>query len=320
MPTRRVLSSLFTPDEIAQLTARSDLHGAWAVLFTWGVIAACFTVLSWFANPLVFVGVVVVLGGRQLALAVLAHESAHRSLFRTPWLNDFVGDWLCARLVWTDVRRYRVHHLRHHSHTGTGRDPDMSLVTPFPITRKSLAKKFLRDLTGQTAPRRIAAQFLMDIGVFEYTVAAKVTHRPRAGRSSWDYAREGVRNLSGVVLTNLALAGVLAAFGQASLYWAWAVAYLTTFSLYIRIRSIAEHACLEESPDMFRNTRTTTAGLLARMTFVPHRVNYHLEHHLMAAVPFYRLPRLHSLLRERGMAGEPPNYAQVLRLASSRIT
>lgn len=316
--TRRVLSSLFTPDEIAQLTVRSDWRGAAMVLFTWLVIATSFSVLAVFPNPLVFIGVVIVLGGRQLALAILAHEAAHRSLFRTPWLNDFVGDWPCARLIWTEVSRYRIHHLRHHNHTGTERDPDMSLVTPFPTSRKSLAKKFFRDLSGQTAPRRMAAQLLMDIGVFEYTVAAKVTPRPRAGRTVLDYAREGVRNTTGVVLTNLALVGILAAFGEAWLYWAWVVAYMTTFSLYIRIRSIAEHACLEDSPDMFRNTRTTVAGLLARMTVAPYHVNFHLEHHLMAAVPCYRLPRVHALLRERGAVGEPSTYGEVLRLASAR--
>jgi hypothetical protein len=24
------------------------------------------------------------------------HEAAHRALFRTPWLNENVGTWLCA--------------------------------------------------------------------------------------------------------------------------------------------------------------------------------------------------------------------------------
>ena len=70
----------------------------------------------------------------------------------------------------------------------------MSLVTPFPTTQRSLVKKALRDLSGQTGVRRLAAQVLMDIGVFGYTVAAKVDVRPRDGRRWFDYAREGIAN------------------------------------------------------------------------------------------------------------------------------
>jgi fatty acid desaturase len=317
-PARRTPRELFSREEIARLTARSDLAGAWAVLSTWAVIAAAFAVLALFPHPLVFLLVVIVLGGRQLTLAVLSHEAAHRTLFRTPWLNDVVGDWLCARLIWNDVPRYREHHLRHHGHTGTERDPDMSLVTPFPATRRSLLNKFLRDLTGVAGLRRMLGQFLMDIGVLKYTVAAEVERLPRNGRGVLDYTRAGARNMAGFVLSNLMLALVLAMAGGLWLYSAWAVAYLTTFSLFIRIRSIAEHACTERSPDMLRNTRTTRAGWLARMTVAPLSVNYHQEHHLMASVPCYRLPLMHRWLKEKAVVGEPPGYLEVLRLASSR--
>ncbi len=316
--TRRKLSELFSRDEITLLTQRSNLRGAWAVLSAWTVIAACFALLAVFPNPLTFVAVVIVLGGRQLALAIISHEATHRTLFRTPWLNDFIGDWLCARLIWNDLPRYRQHHLKHHTYTGTPADPDISLITNLPTTRQSLRKKFFRDLTGQTGVRRIAAQFLMDIGVYGYTVAAEVTRLPRNGRHWADYARAGLRNMWGVVLVNVLLASALAAAGVLWTYWAWVAAYLTTFSLFIRIRSIAEHACLEQSADMFKNTRTTRAGWLARMTVAPIYVNYHLEHHVMASVPFYRLPLMHKLMRARDAVPVPPGYVDVLRLAASR--
>ena len=316
--TRRKLNEFFTREEITRLTRRSDLHGGFAVLQVWVVIALCSAALAVFPNPLTFVLVVIVLGGRQLALAILSHEAAHRTLFRTPWLNDVVGDWLCARLIWNDVPRYRVHHLKHHSHTGTAADPDVSLTRNLPTTRRSLKNKCIRDLTGQTAVRRLVAQLLMDIGVFGYTVAAEVERLPRNGRRWRDYALSGLQNMGGFVLTNLLLATVLAAAGALWTYWAWVAAYFTTFSLFIRIRSIAEHACLEDSADLFKNTRTTRAGWLARMTVAPMHVNYHLEHHVMASVPFYRLPLMHKLLRAKHAVPVPPGYGDVLRLAASR--
>jgi fatty acid desaturase len=51
----------------------------------------------------------------------------------------------------------------------------------------------------------------------------------------------------------------------------------------------------------------------------PVRVNYHLEHHALAAVPYYRLPQMHRLLRAKGLVSEPPSYWDVLRVASTPL-
>lgn len=308
---------VFSPDELAALTRRSDLAGIAVTAGLWASIAACFALLAWFPNTLVFVLVVVLLGGRQHALAVLGHEAAHRTLCRNERLGDFLGDWLGARWVWQDVPRYRAHHLRHHATTGSDADPDISLATPYPGSRRALRKRVVRDLVGLTGLRRLAAQFLMDIGVFRYTVAAEVERLPQDGRRWHDYLRSGVRHMSGFVLTNLLMLAVLMALGIGWTYLAWAVAYLTTFSLFIRLRAIAEHAGMSRHPDVRRNTRSTRAGWLARLTLAPLNVHYHQDHHLMAAVPCYRLPKLHRLLRERGAVVAPPSYPDVWRAVTA---
>lgn len=314
------VDQLFGPDEIRHLTQRSDLAGWWGVLSTWAVIAACFAVLARWSNPVTYVLVVLVLGGRQLALAILMHEASHRTLFATRALNDGVVDWLCARPVWFDVQRYRHHHLRHHAFTNTERDPDSSLSENFPVERSALVRKLLRDAFGVTGLKRVAGVFLMDIGAMKYTVAADVTYLPRAGRSLWRYAADGMRNMWRMVLTNGLMFGVLWALGCGWVYTAWVVAYLTSFSVYVRIRSIAEHACTERGGDPLRNTRSTRAGWLARATVAPIHVNFHIEHHLMAAVPYFRLQRLHQLLLERGAVQPAPGYLDVLRIATNRTS
>jgi fatty acid desaturase len=123
--------------------------------------------------------------------------------------------------------------------------------------------------------------------------------------------------MTGVVTLNVALALLLAATGHAWLYWAWVAAYMTTFSVFVRVRSLAEHACTAQGTNVFDNTRTTRAGLLARATVAPIRVNYHLEHHLLVAVPYFRLPKVHGMLRERGAAPPPPTYLDVIGTVSS---
>ncbi len=306
-----------TNEEIRALTRRSNLAGAWAIASTWLVIAGSFAALAIWPHPLTFVAAIVVIGGRQLALAILMHEAAHRTLFVKNFWNDVVADWLCAQPMGADVARYKRHHLVHHAHTGTELDPDLDLALAEPMTRRSLIRKIARDLLGLTGLKRVLGQVLIYCGALEYTVGAEAKRIPRNGRRLANYLWAGARNAAGFVVTNLLLLGVLAAAGQLWVYSAWVVAYLTTFSLFLRIRSLAEHACTERSEHPLRNTRSARAGWFARATVAPFRVNYHLEHHLLVAVPYFRLPALHRLLRERGLTGEAPDYVDVLRTVSA---
>jgi fatty acid desaturase len=311
-------TDLLSRDEIRALVAASNAAGFAAVLTSWGIIAATFALLARFPHPLTFVAAVVVLGGRQLALAILMHDASHGSLFRTRWLNEVFADWVCAKPVWNDVARYRRHHLAHHAHTGTELDPDRCLAAAFPVTRASLARKLLRDALGVTGLKRIVGLCAMDLELIAYTVTPEIRRLPR--RPIHEHLAAGARNLVGVVVTNLALAAVLAATGHAWLYAAWAVAFVTSFGVVVRIRSIAEHACTAASADPLRNTRTTIAGPLARLLVAPHRVSYHLEHHLLMTVPYFRLPAMHALLVARGALPEGAvarGYLGVLRLAAN---
>jgi fatty acid desaturase len=270
-------------------------------------------------NPVAWVVALVLLGGRHLGLSILMHECAHQSLFATPWLNDVIGQWLCAAPEWQRLHAYRAHHFKHHARTSLDDDPDLVLAAPFPTTRASLVRKFLRDVTGLAYFRRVAALLLMDAGVLVYTASTGATYaQPRP--SPAQMLKSLVANFGPVLLTNAALFALLAASGHAWLYGVWVLSWATTFSLFVRIRSIAEHAVTETGSDPLKNTRTTQAHVLARLTVAPHHVNYHLEHHLLPKVPHYKLRALHALLRERGAyadATHAPGYLEVLRLAVS---
>lgn len=310
------VADLLSRDEIRAFTTPSNIGGAIAVLGTWLIIAATFVALAVWPDPLTFTGAVILLGGRHLALAVMMHEAAHGTLFRTRWLNEHFVDWLCARPVWSDVARYRKHHLGHHAHTGTDRDPDLALAPLDPMTHASLARKIIRDLTGLAGLRRLAALVLMDAELLKYNVGGKATWNKRGiAFHSWAF----VRNTWKTFATNAALFAILALAGIGWAYLAWLMAWFTTFGLFLRIRMLAEHACLERGSDPLRNTRTTYANLIARATVAPLHVNYHLEHHLLPTTPWFRLPALHRTLVTRGHI--PPSstargYLTVLRTVS----
>lgn len=308
----------FSREEIATLTRRSNARGFLAISTAWLSIAATLAVCVVMPHPIVWLLAVIYLGNRQLALAVLEHEAAHRTLFRHRWLNDHLTDWLCARPIWQHVGKYRSHHNRHHKHAGLADDPDVSLYRSYPSTRAGFARKLLRDMSGLTMLRVVLGLALMDAGVLRWTVANSVERLPQTGRRWWSYPQRFLRNAMGVLITNALLAAVLIGLGHGWLYGLWVAAFMCSFPVFVRIRSIAEHAMLPGGPDIRTNTRTTRAGWLARITVAPMHVNYHLEHHFMASVPYYRLPRLHRMLRERHRITAPPGYAAVLAAASGR--
>jgi fatty acid desaturase len=296
-----------TRDEIRTLTEIRDSRAWLSILVDWGLVGLSFALVAAFPNPLSIVLAIAVIGSRQLGLAILMHDAAHRVLLRNRSWNDWVGNWLCAYPVWNDVHPYRKYHLQHHSKTWTSEDPDLELATPFPISRASLKRKVWRDLSGQTGWKRFLAILNRDLG-------------HSRGRVRRDFGA-GLQALHGVVITNAVLLGLLTLFGHPALYLLWIVAWFTTNSLVMRIRSIAEHAMVPDITDELRNTRTTLARWWERLLIAPNRVNFHLEHHLLMTVPHYNLPRLHRILRSREVLADAcvtDGYWSVLSLAASK--
>jgi len=289
---------------------------SWAmVLSNWTLVFASMAMVAVWTNPLTIVVAVFVIGARQLGMAIVMHEAAHRTLFATRWFNDWVGNWLAAYPVWADVAPYRAYHLVHHAKTGTAEDPDIGLAAPFPITPSSFRRKVWRDLSGQTGWKQMKLVLRRDLGI-----SSKPNQRS-LGMNRGEQPDVGWHKLIPVAVTNLVLLVLLAVAGHAWLYLLWVAAWLTTYRLVTRIRSIAEHGMIPDPLDPLRNTRTTIARWWERLFLAPNHVNYHLEHHLLMTVPAYNLKAFHRLLRERGVlegACVAVGYKGVLQLATSR--
>lgn len=296
------------------LARRSSWKGLALVAHAWIVMIAAGALFVIWPNPLTYVVAVVLIGARQLGLAILMHDAAHGCLHRNLKVNDWVGHWLCGAPTNAALSRYRPYHLQHHKYAQQAEDPDLGLSAPFPITGDSLRRKALRDLTGRTFyKQRIAPTF----AAFS------------------DGAKKGVpfsKTFKGVVsfwspflITNAVLLAVLTAAG---LWWAWLALWLvpmaTWYPLVTRFRNIAEHALVaKDEPDPLRHARTTKANWLERMVIAPYWVNYHCEHHMFMHLPCWNLPKVHKLLAkqgaDRGMLIER-GYAQVLKMASGKQT
>jgi len=310
-----MLRSVLSIEERKELLTINPLRSWWMVASNWVGVFAAMALVAWAPNPITIVLALFIIAARQLGMAIVMHEAAHRTLFRQRSLNDWVGNWLSAYPVWAEVAPYRAYHLVHHSRTGTDQDPDLGLAAPFPITRSSFKRKVWRDLSGQTGWKQARAVFRRDVGW------SRSRNQRSLGMNEGEQPDVGWHKLIPVAVTNLVLLAVLALAGHAELYLLWVVAWLTTYRLVTRLRSIAEHGMVPDRHDPLRNTRTTIARWWERLLLAPNRVNFHIEHHLLMTVPHYNLRRMHRLLRERGVLGQAcltVGYPAVLRLASSR--
>ena len=277
------IRELLTAEELARVTSKDDLRAACIVLFDWAMVIGLFVLAAAFPNPVTMLFTVLLLGGRQMAFGVLVHETGHKSFFTSQSVNDFVATWLSGYWVFSDKDAYMKGHLMHHKDCGTVDDPDLKNFDAYPVSSTSFKRKVLRDITGKIGWRRIVS----------------------IGRSLYRFneLKPGVKKmLAGGVICNLALLLALSVAGFAWLYALWVIAFMTSHMLITRIRQIAEHAAVPDhfDADIRLNTRTIYISWLEALLVAPHGLNFHLEHHLMASVPIYRLRELHQILLDKG--------------------
>ena len=297
---------LLSKEQLKIIRKKRDWINVVSISMNWLQILAAMALFFYFPNALTFLLSVIVIGSRQFALAVLAHDGAHNLLFSNEKINDFVSQWFCAFPLFSDNRPYRPYHLAHHRFTESENDPDLSLSAPFPITKASFRRKVIRDLTGQTGFRR-------------YSIALKSIFSSEADNFAGRIKKISDK-ISGFFISNLVIFSLIAIFSHWSIYFLlWWIPAFTYYSLIVRIRNIAEHSVTPGDTNL-NNTRTTKASLLTRYLLVPHHVNFHLEHHLFTNCPWYNLPKVHEMLK-----GEPlrdkmcieESYFSVLRKATS---
>lgn len=284
------ISDWLSKDELATFTRRSNTKAAATLLFNWGIIALIFAVVAIWTNPLTVVLGTILLGGRQMGLATLMHETGHGTFFKTAGLNQFCGQWLCAYPILADMNDYANAHREHHRHAGTPEDPDLPNYRAYPVSPASFRRKLMRDLTGQTGIKFLAAIFTGRGGDITMGKEKRSSSLPKG------------------ILVNALLFAALFASGAGALYGMWAVAYVIFYPTIARIRQVAEHAGVPDlfDPDPRRNTRTTLASFPERLIFAPNWVNYHGEHHFLASAPCYNLKALHANLESKGYFAQNP--------------
>jgi fatty acid desaturase len=223
--------------------------------------------------------------------AGIAHELHHGTVFFSKKANRILF-FVCSYLTWNNPYYFSVSHRIHHRNIFSQGDVEIYKVLPKPVIL------FVRFV------------------VFDYVGFAKQIVYVVTNLLGWQIHFKGcffgisvIRadrwivafHAAMILLVNVGLSWVLF-FVTGS--WVLAIIFLITpfaGKFLNAIFAIAQHIGLEGSREKGWLYNSRTIILPAPLGFLYANMNYHAEHHLFPYVPYYRLPALNILLKEKGV-------------------
>lgn len=282
-------------DVLADLMQRNDLRG-WiqtiahlGLFFVTGALAylAFENVTAanyWWSVPVLVVALFAhgTIGPFMGLIAI--HELQHRTVFKSKPLNAFF-EQLYAFISWSDYLWYQGSHVRHHQATcHAAYDGEVQLPVKFSTRRwrvwlgllawNPMATWQKLKLVWRHANGRIVGDWYNFV-IPESDAALRRKHR--------NWARKLLIGHSLLALAFLATGHgfLIVVFTFGTFYCGW-LGFLC---------GLPQHFGLNPNiPDFRLNTRTFTCSWLP--AFYYWNMQYHLEHHMYPAVPFYNLPKL----------------------------
>ncbi len=275
-----VAKDLLSLEEKRRLGAKSNVVGLLLVLHAWGLILGSMAFFAWWPNPFTFLLGVMVVGGRQLGLAILMHDAAHWRAYANRTVNDIVGE-IIALPTSTSMAGYRNSHFAHHRELNSDNDPDWTrnIGLPefeFPKPRPTVIGYILQYLSGLKIYSAVSG----------FHKNAETRDIPAL-----------INRARLIFFVALLIAAIAFGFWKQLLLY-WVVPLLTVFLAIRYIRNVAEHYAVEHE-HVLNESRTVLANPVELWLIAPWGLNYHLEHHLFPGIPCFRLAELHKILMTR---------------------
>lgn len=263
-----------------RLTERSTLRAGGHTAAVVALYAAITAVGFALDRPWTWALVVLAQGFVLLGSYSAMHEAAHANLFRSRAANR-VACWFWASTLLTNGSVWRSFHLEHHARTATPDDPEHR----YKVDVTSPWQYLLMPLGG--------LQFFgVQLGESLGTLAGRFPAYVRQGAN-----RGAMRADAALHVLVLAGVGAVAVLEPSILLRAWGGAFLLVTCVLLPGTAINEHYRCAPSGDAFATTRTIVSNRLVR--FLVWNSNFHVEHHLVANVPYHRAPALHAYLEPR---------------------
>ncbi|MBN62078.1 MAG: hypothetical protein CME20_12040 [Gemmatimonadetes bacterium] len=276
-------------DELAQLNKRSNFLGFAQTLGYLGVLAVAagavvYSSLHW---PWYITVLLAVVNGHFWHFLINGfHELIHDSVFKTRWLNRFFLR-VFSFLGWYNHHHFWASHTEHHKYTLHPPD-DLEVVLPARIDFKHIRKTAIvnwRHPYDQLRGKWKTFRGYVPDDTWSTMLFPESDPERRAAFTRWERI---------VFVGHLAIAAAAVAAG----YWGvlLAVTFPKAFGAWLHFFcNSAQHVGLQDKIPDFRLC-CRTIYLNPFVQFLYWHMNYHTEHHMFAAVPCYRLGKLHRMI------------------------
>jgi len=277
-------------ERMAELTRRSDLPGLLHCLGLLLVYAATLTASLYFFLHQMWALMIVACYVHSmfhgfLGMEATVHELSHGTAFKTKWLNEFFYR-LFSFLSWNNPIHFRYSHMGHHQLTvHHGLDFEV-ILEPSPFAFWDYFSWVTFDW------KKFRMIMFPNIAHFFGKADKDVFFWNPLFEKGDPHRKQMVRWARFMVIGHLVLLALFIYFKL------WVLIYVVTFGYFFadflaRGCGMQQHVGLTpDVPDWRLSCHTMKFGRV--MAFFYWNMNYHIEHHMFAAVPFHRLRQLHK--------------------------
>ena len=269
-----------------ELTQRSDIRGFiqtgghLGLLLLTGFIT--FYVLSnyswWYVIPCLYVH-----GSVFAMLGAGIHELSHERVFESSFLNDFFNKFINL-INWQNPYYFKFSHMIHHRFT-VHYPEDQEVVLP-----QQIANLFPEIILSSNGYYTVKNCLFQSLGIATTDLEKHLYPQ---------MSEKELKELRRFSQLTLLFHFVVAAFSIVSGHWILLllITFPKTFgSLLVQLTHMPQHVGLVSGSNDFRlNCRTYRSNFLVEYLYW--NMNFHIEHHMHAAVPCYNLPKLHKYLK-----------------------
>jgi len=215
------------------------------------------------------------------------HECIHKTAFKNKKLNEIIG-YAIGFILLRSFLNARYRHMAHHTFTQhPTKDPDK---VNFPNSYFD----YFKHVTSFTIWIRIIDN------LFRHSFG-KINESEKQYVPSSEI-RSLIRESRYMMLGYIMILIFSIFFNTYFFLFYWFVPRILG-EPFLRLVRMVEHTGKDETPDMIQNTRTSFPSLFLK--FLYWNMPFHVEHHLYANVPFYRLPKFHKLIKPHTNKKEP---------------
>lgn len=224
------------------------------------------------------------------------HEMSHGTVFRTKALNNFFMK-LISFVTWSDYVFYRTSHMHHHQYTA-----HHGLEMEVELPMKLRIRDFLFSLVGNpyVTYKTFISYFRRAFGIIKGEWEEQIFPE-----DAIEKRKELVRWNRTLIVGHLLIATMILWSGNylLLLYITYPIASSSILSYLV---TMTQHSGLQ--PDIADSRKCCRSVKLHPIyEFLYWHMNYHIEHHMYAAVPFYNLKKL-----SKALEGDMPRRQNLL--------